>query len=300
MRLQVPFRVEETHGVLERKQNRTFASSEGYNWRSIYASAQSEFPFEAFFSAVNDQLIVLHRSGPVEVDRMSGYRAQRHVVPAGGIHLVPGGMSFGFRLFDPLDTLHVYIRRSIIEEVASEMIDGDPTLIEITPDFVDRDPQMQNLLQAVMYALEDSDYATALYVDCVARAVAAQLVRNYSSARLRQAPAALDGPGPVVAEAIDYMREHLDRSISLEDIAETINRSPSHFARQFRSEMGVPPYQYLVNLRLEKAQELLEKTRLSIAEIAFECGFSHQEHLTRLFRRRFDTTPAAYRKLRQN
>lgn len=300
MRFQNPFRVEETHGVLASKQNKMIASSDEYNWRSIYASSQSEYPFEAFFSAVNDHLIVMHRSGPVAVDRMSGYRAERRVVPAGGLHLVPGGMSFGFRLFDALDTLHVYVRRSVIEEVAAEMSEGDPTLIEVNPVFVDSDPQLQNLMQAVLYALEDSDYANALYVDCLSRAVAAQLVRKYSNARLRSGPVFTDGPGPVVSEAIDYMRENLDRSISLEDIAEVINRSPSHFARQFRAEMGVPPYQYLVSLRLDKAQDLLERTRLSIAEIAFECGFSHQEHLTRLFRRRYETTPAAYRKLRQN
>lgn len=302
MRAREPFRVDDTHGVLGRKQNKNATCSDNYNWSSIYASSQSEYPFEAFFSAVDDQLLVLHRSGPVSIDRLNGPRAQRRVVPAGGIHLVPGGMSFGFRLFQQLDTLHVYVRRNVIEEVAAEMAEGDPTNIDIVGEFIDQDPQMHNLLQAVMFALEDGDYATALYVDCLSRAVASQLVRNYSNARLRQAPNFSSGPiaGPIVNEAIAYMHDNIDRSISLDDIAEVVNRSPSHFARQFRNEMGLPPYQFLVNLRLDKAQALLRDTRLSIAEIAFECGFSHQEHLTRLFRRRFDTTPAAYRKSCQN
>lgn len=302
MRASVPFGVEETHGVLGQKPNKTAASSDNYNWNSIYASSQSEFPFEAFFSAVDDQLLVLHRSGPVAVDRLNGDRAQRRVVPAGGIHLVPGGMSFGFRLFEKLDTLHVYVRRAVIEEVAAEMVVGDPTNIDIVGEFVDSDVQMNNLLQAVMFALEDGDYATSLYVDCLARAVASRLVRNYSNARLRQASSFSSGSigGPIVNEAIAYMRENLDRSIGLDDIAAVINRSPSHFARQFRNEMGTPPYQYLVNLRLDKAQSLLRDTRMSVAEVAFECGFTHQEHLTRLFRRRFQTTPAAYRKSCQN
>jgi AraC family transcriptional regulator len=305
MRASAPFGVGETHGVLGQKPNKTAASSDNYNWNSIYASSQSEFPFEAFFSAVDDQLLVLHRSGPVSVDRLKGDKAQRCVVPAGGIHLVPGGTSFGFRLFEQLDTLHVYVRRAVIEEVAAEMAIGDPTNISVVGEFVDSDVQMNNLLQAVMFALEDADYANALYVDCLARAVASRLVRNYSNARLRQSSpsdsmssGALGGP--IVNEAIAYMRENLDRSIGLDDIAAVINRSPSHFARQFRNEMGTPPYQYLVNLRLDKAQSLLRETRMSVAEVAFECGFTHQEHLTRLFRRRFQTTPAAYRKSCQN
>src|SRR5690606_7625216 len=137
---------------------KTAASSDNYNWNSIYASSQSEFPFEAFFSAVDDQLLVLHRSGPVSVDRLKGDKAQRCVVPAGGIHLVPGGTSFGFRLFEQLDTLHVYVRRTIIEEVAAEMAIGDPTNISVVGEFVDSDVHMNNLLQAVMFALEDADY----------------------------------------------------------------------------------------------------------------------------------------------
>lgn len=303
MRLDAPFRAEETHGVLGRPENKLTASSDGYHWTSLYASAQRESPYEALFPAVKDQLIVLHRSGPAAVDHMRGDKPIRQVIPAGSIHLVPGGMSFNFRLLDILNTLHVYVRRSVIEEVAAEMVDGDPARVEIAATFVERDPQLIHLLDAISLALEDSDYATALYVDYLSRAIASQLVRNHSAAKLRSGPARslpAGSVGPAIVEAIDYMRDNLEHSISLIDIARAINRSPSHFARQFRNEMGMPPHHYLVNLRLEKAQNLLDKTRMSIAEIAYECGFSHQEHLTRFFRRRCGTTPAAYRKSRQN
>jgi AraC family transcriptional regulator len=302
MPLATPFRVSETHRVLGRGDSDGCASSEGYNWTSLYASAQRESPYEGYFPAVKDQLIVLHRTGPASIHRMENDKPVRKVIPAGGIHLVPGGMSFGFRLLDPLQTLHVYVRRAVIEEVAIDMVDGDPTKIEIPPLFVDEDPKLSNLLNAILMALEDSDYATALYVDYLSRAVAAQLLRNHSSANLRPQPALnpTGHIGPSIAEAIAFMRENLEHSISLMDIARAINRSPSHFARQFRNELGMPPHHYLVNLRIEKAQMLLERTKTSIAEIAFECGFSHQEHLTRFFQRRVGTTPAAYRRSKQN
>lgn len=302
MRAGLPFRVEETHGVLNRKKNATTTSSDDYGWSAIYASSQVEFPFEAFFSAVDDQLIVMHRSGPVDVELLNGAKVRQRTVPSGGLHIVPGGMSFGFRLHEQLDTLHCYLRRSVIEEVAADLIDGDPANIEIRADFVDDDPSMSNLMRAVQYALDDGDYASTLFVDCVARAAAVQLVRNYSNARLRTAPVYGNGGAisPVVRQAIGYIQDRLDQSLTLENIAAAVNRSPSHFARQFRTCMGVPPYQYVLNLRLNRARELLQNTRLSIAEIAFETGFSHQEHLTRLFRREFGTTPAAYRKSRQN
>jgi len=302
MTLTTPFRVNETHCVLGHEHSAARMSSEGHNWTSLYASAQRESPYEGFFPAVKDQLLVLHRTGPASIHRMENDKPVRRVVPAGGIHLVPGGMSFGFRLLDPLQTLHVYVRREVIEEVGAEIADGDPSKIEIPLDFVDEDPKLLNLLNAILLALEDSDYATALYVDYLSRALAAQLLRNHSSANLRPQPALNPtGPiGPSIAQAIAYMRDNLEHSINLTDIARAINRSPSHFARQFRNELGIPPHHYLVNLRIEKAQMLLERTKTSIAEIAFECGFSHQEHLTRFFQRRLGTTPAAYRRMRQN
>ncbi|MDO8359520.1 MAG: AraC family transcriptional regulator [Devosia sp.] len=302
MLAEAPFRVEETHGILLRPENNIRASSDKFNWTSLYASAQRELPYEDFFGAVDDQLIVLHMDGPVAIDRLRGPANARCVVPAGGIHLVPGGMDFGVRLMGPLNTLHVYVRRSIIEEVAAELVEGDPIHVEIPPQFLAPDPALNSLLAAINAALTEDEYGSGLYVDYLSRAIASQLIRHHSTRNVRTDPP-LAPPadiGPVVARAVEYMRSNLEHPISLEAIAAVVNRSPSHFARQFRQELGLPPHQYLLVLRLKRAQHLLQATRTSIAEIAFECGFSHQEHLTRMFRRWCDTTPAAYRRATRN
>lgn len=246
--------------------------------------------------------MVLHLDGPVAIDRSPRRSPVRHVVPAGGIHLVPPGMEFGVRLMGVLNTLHVYIRRSIIEEVAAEIAAGDPSTIEIPPSIIDWDPSLRSLLDVVETALGDDDPATSLCIDHLSRAIAARLIRAHSTSRARTYlplnPVAR--PSPVIAKAIDYMRAHLDESLNLDSIATAISRSPSHFARQFRSELGVPPHQYLVNLRLETAQRMLAQTKMPIAAIAASCGFSHQEHLTRFFKRRCATTPAAFRRSKGN
>ena len=108
------------------------------------------------------------------------------------------------------------------------------------------------------------------------------------------------GLSPTLSEAVDFMTANIDSGINLADIARATNRSPSHIARIFRTELGMPPHRYLISLRIEKARRLLEKTSVSIAEIAYECGFAHQEHLTRLFHRHCGTTPAAYRRSKRN
>jgi AraC family transcriptional regulator len=71
--------------------------------------------------------------------------------------------------------------------------------------------------------------------------------------------------------------------------------SPVYFARQFRRATGVAPHQYLLRARVVRAKHLLAATDLRIATIALDCGFCHQEHLTRAFRKQCGITPAAYR-----
>lgn len=293
-----PFRVEETHGILSRPENQIRASSDRFGWTSLYASAQREIPYEGFFPAVRDQLLVLHVDGPVAVDRLHGPNAARCLMPAGGVHLVPGGLDFAVRLMGALSTLHVYVRRQIIEEVAAEFIEGDPAHLEIPPQFLEPDATLHVLLNAVRAALEDDACGTTLHIDYLSRAIAAQLVRRHSGNAPRPTPPL--GPigtiGPVVAEAIEYMRAHFDRSISLEDIALAVDRSAAHVARTFRASLGIPPHQYLLVLRVKEAQRMLRATNDPIAEIALACGFSHQEHMTRMFRRWCNTTPATFRR----
>jgi len=297
-----PFGVGETHGIVSRPGNHVTASSDGCQWTAMFASIQRENPYEAIFAPANDQLIVLHRDGPVRVERTRGPHKGSRLVPAGGLHLVPNGMEFGVRLEGVLSTMHVYVRRSVIEEVAADILEGDPSKVEIPPMIQDVDPSLHTLLEAVAYALESSDTATALYSDYLARAIAAQLLRGYSGGRPKSNPFIRRSQfsNPVVANAVDFMRENLDRAIDLVEIADAVNRSPSHVARMFRMDLGMPPHKYLINLRVERAKMLLDKTSMPIVEIAYDCGFSHQEHLTRLFKRYCGITPAAYRKSRRS
>jgi AraC family transcriptional regulator len=92
------------------------------------------------------------------------------------------------------------------------------------------------------------------------------------------------------------MNRNLDASIRVEDVAEAAHTSVGHLTREFRVHFGMPPHRYLIRLRVDRARKLLASTDLPIAVIAYECGFAHQEHLTRHFKRELDATPAAYRR----
>jgi AraC family transcriptional regulator len=99
-----------------------------------------------------------------------------------------------------------------------------------------------------------------------------------------------------LARAIEFMDANLAERLALGEIAGAVGLSPAHFIRQFKVSKGVAPHKYLLRLRLERAKRLLRETDRSIAQIAFECGFSHQEHMTRFFGQLAGTTPAVFRR----
>jgi AraC family transcriptional regulator len=87
--------------------------------------------------------------------------------------------------------------------------------------------------------------------------------------------------------------------LHLEELARVAGISRFHFAREFKRMTGVPPHQYLVKLRIQRAKSLLEGTTMPLSEVGLQSGFSHQSHFSRLFRRFTGTTPQSYRLLFQ-
>jgi transcriptional regulator GlxA family with amidase domain len=93
-----------------------------------------------------------------------------------------------------------------------------------------------------------------------------------------------------------YARDHLDADLSVERLAERCDMSPRHFARCFKTEVGMTPARYVSQLRMEAARRLLEDGRSSIEAIARECGFNTPETLRRTFARQLKTAPREYRR----
>jgi AraC family transcriptional regulator len=212
--------------------------------------------------------------------------------------MMPGGLDFGVRVAGTLNTLHLYLRRALLREVAGDMLIGDPARVEILPLFGERDPLIERLMLGVRDALGEDNPSATPYVDHLVRAIAARLIHRHSSASQAQSrgqPRARAAIGQLTP-AIDFMEANLQHSIGLPAIAAATCLSPSHFARQFHATVGKAPHQYLVQLRIERAERLLRETDTRLADIAFACGFASQEHMTRLFKRSKGVTPAAYRK----
>lgn len=96
-------------------------------------------------------------------------------------------------------------------------------------------------------------------------------------------------------EPIDYIRKHYKEDISIENLASVAHLSISALERRFKKHLQKTPKQFIREYRLEKARKLLIDTRLPIAEIAFECGFSDHSYFSRHFKLMFDEMPSHIR-----
>jgi AraC family transcriptional regulator len=287
------FDVYQTHGILRRKEHRIDRASDALGWQSLYVSRQWEQPYEDSFAAVPDHLIILHLDGPVEVERKLGPTKLKRRVAPGGQFILPGGIDFWVRLCRPLTSVHLYVRDAVLREVAAESFAGDPSHIEIAPGLGELDPVIEDLARAASHVLASNDPSGVLMADYLARALAARLLTRGSS-RLAIAGASLSKTQHQRVQ--NYIRAHLAHPIGLADLAAVAGISQTSFARAFKRETGTAPYRYLLQERIECAKRLLTGSALPIADIALACGFTHQEHLTRLFHREVGATPAAYRK----
>jgi len=93
------------------------------------------------------------------------------------------------------------------------------------------------------------------------------------------------------------MSENLSGQVPLSRLAEQCGLSVRHFTRAFRKSTGVPPHQWLLNRRIERAKELLPNSELALSAVALECGFGHQSHFTRTFSAAVCMSPGLWRRL---
>lgn len=92
-----------------------------------------------------------------------------------------------------------------------------------------------------------------------------------------------------------YLRRHYVEKLSMEMLAHQFFVSKSTLMNAFKKRFGKTVNQYLTEFRLEQAKKLLERTTLSINEVAEACGFSDQNYFTKVFVKGFGKTPSAYR-----
>ncbi len=218
------------------------------------------------------------------------YRRSVHVAPRGSVVLInPGEMHTG-----EAATEHGWMYRmlypdiSLLQRAASEMA-GRQKDIPFFPAPVVDDPQLAAQLMQLHAALERSP--SALERDSRFLWVFTQLIARHADAHASLQP--IRGQQMWVQQARDYLEENYAENVTLEELASYVHVSPFHLLRVFRDAVGLPPHNYLTQVRVRRARQLLQAS-LRPAEVALAVGFTDQSHLTRHFKALVGVTPARY------
>jgi len=98
-----------------------------------------------------------------------------------------------------------------------------------------------------------------------------------------------------IDESVQFIAEHVEQPLTLEQLAASVSLSPFYFARLFKQETGFSPHEYIVRARVDKAKYLLISTSLPLKEIACRCGFGNECSFSTLFKKMSGCTPRGYR-----
>lgn len=158
------------------------------------------------------------------------------------------------------------------------------------------DSGLRSTLGKIQALLQEPSPASAVYAETLGMLAAIEISRMQNGGRdlhVHQAGRLSPGQERLVRE---YISENLHREISLSDLAGLVQLSRFHFARTFKKTIGLPPHQFLLQSRIERAKLMLLRENISVVEISERLGFANQVRFCEAFRKVTGSTPSYFRR----
>jgi AraC family transcriptional regulator len=232
--------------------------------------------------------------GLTQESRLDGRLYHRIQEDSGETLIVPAGVSNATVWTGEAEFLRLTISPQFLSEIVHESI--DPDRIELIPQFAAFDPLIHQIGLSLKADLEAGCPTGRLFGESAATMLAARLLQQHSARTPKLASDENGLSSYTLRQVLDYIRSNLSQDLSIADLAQVAGMSPYYFLRLFKQSMHFTPRQYIIQMRIDRAKELLRSRELSIADIALQCGFSNQSHFTNVFRQITKTTPKIYQR----
>lgn len=219
-------------------------------------------------------------------------RVRQKNINYGNISIIPAEANHWEQSQSDLETLVLTIDPDFLNRFAREKIDTN--LIELKPTFAQTDILIQSIALGIKTELE-REQRDRVYVESLFQTLSLHLLKNYCYKEYHSQKAKNGLPPYRLKQAINYINCNLAENIKTYEIAKMLNLSQYYFCRLFRESTGIPPYRYIIQQRISKAKSLIRENKLSLLDIAIECGFSSQSQMTHHFRKLVGVTPKVYR-----
>ena len=271
-------------------------SSQAHGWENIIVEQFQHPPGEGYCHYNDEHTLCLSLSSrPVRLVQIRQGTTYTGLYTKGDISIMPAAVPFFARWDGEDNYLQIRITSRFIQQVAKEALEMNSDRLELLGEFQTRDPQIEAIALMLLRELQQKNTSSQLYIESLANVLAVHLIRQYATDP-QKLPIYQGGlPQRQLLQVLNYIDDHLQQQIKLADLAALVNMSQFYFCHQFKQAMGITPYQYLLQQRIERAKQLLKHSDRSIMEIAVMCGFNSHSHLSKQFRQLTGMTPKTYR-----
>lgn len=249
--------------------------------------------------AMRDYMIVAYRRGTTVMRRRIDGDWISETLGPGDVSLLTRAAESHWIWPENIEVVHVYLTQDELAATCREMYERDVEDVELQDIVKANDPAIHRTAVQIAQEAAQGTAGSRLMVDALTSQLAVHILRRHAYVRFRESTG--DGSLSFGQDRAvrDYVRHHLRETITLNDLAAEIGMSRFHFARRFRSATGTTAHEFVLHHRVQHARTMLERTSTPLSEIARECGFADQPHLTREFKKRVGITPGAYRAQRR-
>jgi AraC family transcriptional regulator len=245
------------------------------------------------FFASGANVLSLHLGRPLSIRQRREDLSCAWTFRQGDLSLIPAGWGTTCWTEKTADFLQVELPPELVRRAAGDS-DADTDLPCL---FSFNDPVCRELSLSMLAEAQMHGAATRMYVESAAIVLAQRLL----ALRGRPpAPAPRPGlPPAVLRRATEFLYAEMNRNPGLTELATAVGMNVHHFSRLFKRSTGLAPHQYLVNMRLERAKQMLADGRSPIIEIAYEVGYANPSQFSAFFRKRTGLSPTEFRRTRQ-
>ena len=266
-------------------------------WDPFLFQIVDETPLQAR-AYFRDLALGVYLSGRHVIRRKIGANVVEGWSDPGTINISPPGIEGTWEATASSRAAVLMIRPQFIARAIEEHWGADSQSVEITKQFLIRDPVIETITLNLARDAEGGSPGGRLYAERACEFLAHHLIYRYSNMSKTPPPTAGGLPSRRLKLVLEYIEDTLGKPIKLRELAALARVSIRHFERAFRQSTGTSPHAYVMDRRLQKARELLvDQPELPIEQITFRLGFSSSSHFSSAFRRRTGFTPTSFRKL---